>query len=228
MFFCVLKLEPTPIENLKNFFRSTFILLLFCSVCNAQVVDKSVSGIQTGLLGIWWHNESRIAPNWALPTEIGYAAPVYARVQYREEATGNHNYFYPVFQPVLSLEPRFYYNSGKRQGNSNNTFHNSGNYLSFAFQYYPKFLAYSPKGNSDEFLAFDAKEPNGGLYFIPTWGIRRNISYRLNFELGAGFGIDLIEAFNLGTSTSKEIAYVGNDFIFNVHLRFGYKYGMKE
>jgi len=213
---------------LKNFFRSLLLLLLFFSVCNAQVVDKYISGVQTGALGIWWHNESRLAPRWAFRTEIGYAAPTYERNLYRAEATGKYKYFYPVFQPVLSLEPRLYYNSGKRQGNSKNTFHNSGNYVAFAFQYYPKFLAYSPLGDSSEILAFDAKEPNGGVFFIPTWGIRRNISYRWNFELGAGFGIDLMEVFGLRSQTFKEIARVGNDFIYNVHLRIGYKYGMKE
>lgn len=213
---------------MKNFFRSPLLLLLFFSICNAQVVDKSISGVQTGVLGIWWHNESRLANHWAFRTEIGYAAPAYGRVQYRVEATSKYGYFYPVFQPVLSLEPRLYYNSGKRQGNSNNTFHNSGNYVSFPIKYYPKILAYSPNGNTSERLAFGPNEPNGGVYLIPTWGMRRNISYRWNFELGIGFGVDLVEAFGLGSRTFKEIARVGNDFIFNIHLRIGYKYGMKE
>lgn len=213
---------------MKNLFRSSLILLLFYSVCNAQVVDKSISGIQTGVLGIWWHNESKIAKKWAFRTEIGYEAPAFERVQYRSEATGKYNYFYPVFQPVVSIEPRLYYNSRKRQGNSNNTFHNSGNYVSFPIKYYPKILAYSPKGNTSERLVFGPNEPNGGVFLIPTWGIRRNISYRWNFELGAGFGVDLIEVFDLGTRTFKEIERVGPDFIYNIHLRIGYKYGMKE
>lgn len=132
------------------------------------------------------------------------------------------------FQPVLSFEPRWYYNSRKRVGNSNNTFHNSGNYATIAFQYYPKILAYSPSRDTSKKLIFNSNEPNGGLYFVPTWGIRRNISYRWNFELGAGFGVDLIELFGLGSRTLKEIEYGGDDFIFNVHLRIGYKYGMKE
>lgn len=213
---------------MKNFFRSPIIIFLFFSISNAQVVDKSISGIQTGLLGIWWNNEVKLAPNWALRTEIGYAAPLFARVHYREEISRDYNFFYPVFQPVVSLEPRLYYNSRKRIGNSNNTFHNSGNYVSFPIKYYPKILAYSPKGDTSELLAFGPNEPNGGVFLIPTWGIRRNISYRWNFELGAGFGIDLIEALNLGTRTFKEVARAGNDFIYNVHLRIGYKYGMKE
>lgn len=208
---------------MENLFRSSFILLLFCFVSNAQVVDKSINGLQTGLLGIWWNNESKLAPNWALRTEIGYAAPVYTRVHYGEIDTNNFSAVYPIFQPVLSFEPRWYYNSRKRIGNSNNTFHNSGNYATIALQYYPKFLAYSPSGGAKN-LVFNSKEPNGGLYFIPTWGIRRNISYHWNFEIGAGFGVDLIEAFDLGS----EIEEQGDDFIFNIHLRIGYKYGMKE
>jgi len=213
---------------LKNFYRSPLLLVFFFSVTNAQVVDKSISGIQTGALGIWWHNESKLAHRWAFRTEIGYEAPAYGRVQYRSEVTGNYNYFYPVFQPVISIEPRYYYNSSKMIGNSNNTFHNSGNYVSFPIKYFPKILAYSPKGDTSNPLIFGPNEPNGGVFLIPTWGIRRNISYRWYFELGAGFGIDLLETFVTGTRTFKEIGRVGNDFIFNIHLRIGYKYGMKE
>ncbi|MGS0524270.1 hypothetical protein ACU8V7_02800 [Zobellia nedashkovskayae] len=211
---------------MKNSISSVLILLMFCSASNAQLVDKSINGIQTGLLGIWWHNESKLAHRWALRTEVGYAAPTYERNLYRAEATRSHNYFYPVFQPVLTFEPRWYYNSRKRIGNSNNTFHNSGNYVTIAFQYYPKFLAYSPSRNSDEPLVFDGEEPNGGLFITPTWGMRRNINHRWNFEIGAGLGFDILETQK--RKTVKEAGHMGNDFVFNVHLRIGYKYGMKE
>lgn len=207
----------------KFLFLSVFFLFLFTKSTNAQVVDKSISGVQTGLLGIWWNNEVKLVKNWTLRSEVGYAAPIYSRAQYKIEANNKYGYFYPVFQPVVSFEPRWYYNSRKRQGNSKNTFHNSGNYITLAIQYFPKFLTYSPLGNSDEFLAFDAKEPNGGLFFTPTWGIRRNISYRWNYEIAAGLGIDLFER----SPTTKEAAHYGNDFILNIHLRIGYKYGMK-
>ncbi|WP_298478750.1 hypothetical protein [uncultured Maribacter sp.] len=211
---------------MKNTFLSPLLLLFFFSVSNGQLVDTSISGIQAGLLGVWWHNESKLAHRWAFRTEIGYAAPVYERNLYREEVSGNENYLFPVFQPVFCIEPRWYYNSRKRQGNSNNTFHNSGNYFTAAFQYNPKFLAYSPSGNTNEPLAFDAEEPNGGLFITPTWGMRRNINYRWNFEIGAGLGIDISETQK--RTTVKEAGHMGNDFVFNIHLRIGYKYGMKE
>lgn len=204
---------------MKKFLFLYLAILLFYPNANAQIVDESINGIQAGYLGVWWYNETKLAPNWALRTEIGYEAPVFSvfeegddGLEIRAITTTNK---YPVFIPVLSLEPRWYYNSKKRQGNSKNTFHNSGNYASIRFSYYPKILQYSPH---------KINEPETGIFIIPTWGIRRNISYRWNFELGAGFGIDVLNPF-LEVRDNYE-QYI-HDFMFNVHLRIGYKYGMK-
>lgn len=214
---------------MKNLFQTSLAFLLFCSVSNAQLVDKSINGVQTGFLGIWWNNESKLAHRWALRTEIGYSAPINEGGQYTDEFQNKYSNFYPTFRPVVSLEPRWYYNSKKRQGNSNNTFHNSGNYATIAIQYYSNHLVYSPTVSNDERLIYDEIRPNADLFLIPTWGIRRNISYRWNFEMGAGFGVDLIKAFGLRSESLREVDNTGdNDFIFNVHLRIGYKYGMKE
>ena len=56
---------------------------------------------------------------------------------------------------------------------------------------------------------------DGGLFIIPGWGIRRNLSYRLNYELGFGMGVDISELFKIEDT----------DLIYNIHLRFGYKFG---
>ncbi len=185
---------------MKNFFLSPLILLLFFSVCNAQLVDKSINGVQTGALGIWWHNESRLALRWAFRTEIGYEAPYFA-----------NEYQYLLFLPVASIESRWYYNSKKRQGNSNNTFHNSGNFASMAVRYYPKYLAYSPIGVDNAV---------GGSFLVLSWGMRRNINYRWNVEFATGMGADPISK-NVKVENSK-------NWILNFTLRIGYKYGMKE
>ncbi len=177
-----------------------FLLAIYC--INAQVVDNSINGIQIGFLGVWLHNESKIAPNWTFRSEIGYEAPSVDHVNgYRD---------FPVFLPVVSLEPRWYYNSPKRQGNSMNTFHNSSNFATVAVRYYPKFLATS----TNEIIDVD-----GGLYLIPTWGVRRNLSYRINYELGLGAGVDIYELLTNEPNTTY--------FIFNLHLRIGYKFGIE-
>ena len=169
-------------------------------MCNAQIVDESINGLQTGLLGVWWHNESRLSLNWAFRTEIGYEAPYFA----------NQNQ-YLTFLPTASLEPRWYYNSKKRISNSNNTFHNSGNFASMSVRYYPKILAYSLIGENDTY---------GGVFLIFSWGMRRNINYRWNIEFVSGIGVDPF--------TKNPTNINGNEFILNFTLRIGYKYGMKE
>lgn len=168
---------------MKKFFL-TLLPILFYSSAKAQVVDQSIGGIQIGYLGLWWNNESRIAKNWALRSEIGYEAPLFSTVEYEFNSLDFYKNQSPLFLPIISLEPRWYYNSSKRQGNSKNTFHNSGNYASIAARYYPEILAYSPRGINDV---------DGGFFIVPSWGIRRNINYRWNFEMGLGIGIDLTE-----------------------------------
>lgn len=154
-------------------------------------------------MGVWWHNETKMSKNWAFRSEIGYESPIIGDVD-------GYNDF-PLFLPALSFEPRWYYNSRKRQGNSKNNFHNSSNYATIAIRFHPKFGAFSPN---------HIEKINGGVFITPTWGIRRNISYRLNYELGIGAGIDVPKLL------IKK--YTTNNANFNIHLRIGYKYGMKE
>jgi len=196
-----------------------FAFLLAVYIGNAQVVDESISSIQTGFLGIWWNHETKMATRWAMRFEVGYEAPLFYSFVEGDDALEIYSVTaknkYPVFSPVISLEPRLYYNSSKRQGNSKNTFHNSGNYATIAVRYYPKILALSPTPINDL---------EGGIFIVPTWGIRRNISYRLNFELGLGFGIDILDPIISETDKTEDFLH---DIVFNIHLRIGYKYGMK-
>ena len=186
-----------------NTFRILIIATLHFTIClKSQVVDESISGLQIGPIGIWLHNESKIAPNWAFRSEIGYEAPLNSGLVGAID--------YPVFVPVISIEPRWYYNSPKRQGNSQNYFHNSSNFATVAIRFYPEFGALS---------AHEITEIDGGIFLIPTWGIRRNISYRINYEMGIGLGVDVYELLTSENSTT--------DLNFNVHLRLGYKFGNK-
>ncbi|WP_273567834.1 hypothetical protein [Maribacter halichondriae] len=175
--------------------------LLFLSSVNAQVVDQSINGVQTGFLGIWLNNESRIAPNWAFRSEIGLEATLLTGLTDGEVE-------YPVFVPIVSFEPRWYYNSPKRQGNTKNTFHNSSNYLTVAIRWYPEFWAISPH---------TIDEIDGAVFIVPTWGIRRNISFRWNYEVGIGMGVDVYELLFSEVNTT--------DVNFNLHVRIGYKFG---
>ena len=64
-------------------------------------VEKSTYGIQTGLLGIWDHNEMKLTNQIALRTELGMNAGIFG---------GD---FYPktgfLMTPVITAEPRWYF-----------------------------------------------------------------------------------------------------------------------
>lgn len=51
----------------------TISLFLFTKFCNAQdaSVEKTTFGIQTGVLGLWLHNEMKISDKVALRLEMG-------------------------------------------------------------------------------------------------------------------------------------------------------------
>lgn len=180
------------------------------------MVDETIGSVQLGVLGAWCNYEIRLAKNWALRSEIGYEAPIFATITANNRGLVSPSR-YPLFLPVLSLEPRWYYNSAKRQGNSKNTFHNSGNYVALSTRYYPEFLAYSPR-------EFD--QVDGGFFIVPSWGIRRNINYRWNVEIGLGIGIDLTEIRRNETANGGTEDF--EDFLLNLHLRIGYKFEQRS
>ncbi len=123
-------------------------------------VEKSVFGIQIGLLGIWAHNELKLSNQVALRSEIGLGGVNTANIV-----------------PLLALEPRWYYNIDKRADKNKRIDGNSGNYISFRTSY--RFFDISEAD----------KNEHSYLSFIPTWGIRRNIGNHFNYEAGIGLGL---------------------------------------
>jgi hypothetical protein len=78
------------------------ITLVFLSISifsNAQnvSVEKTVFGIQTGFLGIWVHNESKLSNTIALRSELGFDSGFWGGYFY--DGTGF------LLTPVLTLEP---------------------------------------------------------------------------------------------------------------------------
>ena len=171
------------------------ITLLFLSLsvlCDAQnaSVEKSVFGIQTGFLGIWIHNESKLSNTITLRSEIGLDAGILFT-----DFEGRSGF---LLAPVLTLEPRFYYNLNKRNSKLKDISNNSGTFISLKTSYHP-----------DWFVISDITDHiTSDISFIPTWGIRRNIGVHFNYEAGAGIGYRFF---------SNESEAVGN-----LHLRIGY------
>ena len=64
---------------MRNKILLTLIIILIYFAGNSQTasVEKSTYGIQTGILGIWVHNEMKFTNQIALRTEFGMNAGIF-------------------------------------------------------------------------------------------------------------------------------------------------------
>lgn len=189
---------------------AAFLILGICFGTQAQnnTVEKSIFGLQTGLAGLWFNNESKLSNTIALRSEMGIE---------HDFTVGNH---YDgagfILQPVLTVEPRFYYNLEKRNVSGNKTDNNSGNYLSFKTSYHPDWFVLNLADNYTK---------TADLAIIPTWGIRRQISSHFSYEAAAGLGYRIVylqENYQSGTVQNVDGASNRNQYTPHLHLRIGY------
>ncbi|HZH70226.1 MAG TPA: hypothetical protein VFD80_07245 [Flavobacteriaceae bacterium] len=188
------------------------VLMLFLSVfglaqenqneiSNSVSVEKSIFGAQIGIFGIWLHHEARLSNKIALRSEIGLDTGLWWGEIYKNTGL--------VAGPVLTLEPRWYYNINKRNRKGKSTSDNSGNFISIKTSYHPDWFVISNYQNIR--IVSD-------ISFVPTWGIRRNIGKKLNFETGIGLGY--WTTVNTSSYWFSNLSGVAG----NLHLRFGYKF----
>ena len=207
--FEVEKDQPHSIMKAKLLFLFLLTSLFFSAnaqenteleVSQTASVEKSTSGIETGLLGVWGHNEMRLSDQIALRTEIGFNAGIWG------------GFFYPkagfVLLPVITAEPRWYYNLEKRVRKSRDTSGNSANFISLQTSYHPDWFYIS---NYDNLITFNT------VTFIPTWGIKRSIGEHFIYETAFGIGYGHQFRSSKGYEDIEDIAV-------NIHLRIGYKF----
>jgi hypothetical protein len=178
--------------------------LSFCGITlisNSQTasVEKSTYGIQTGLVGVWVHNETKLSNQIALRSEIGLDAGFW----------GGSFYQGYLMTPVIRLEPRWYYNLNKRVSKSRNIRGNSGNFITIQTNYNPNWFVISN---------YDNAEVADQISIIPTWGIRRNIGNHFTYETGIGIGYRYIFSKSVGYSENE------GEGALNLHLRIGYRF----
>lgn len=186
--------------------KKLFLLLFFCIATitarsQTSGVENSIFGIQSGFLGVWVHHETKLSNPIALRSELGFDSGFWGGGYYNK--TGY------VFAPVITLEPRWYYNLNKRVKKDKSIDGNSGNFASLKTSYHPDWFVISNYDNIS--IVSD-------IAVIPTWGIRRNIGNHFNYE--AGFGIGYVYYF------AKAAGYLENesDVAINLHLRIGYRF----
>jgi len=182
-------------------FTLTLFGLTFVSKAQDTSVEKSTSGIQIGFLGIWAHNEAKLANKMVLRSELGFDSGIYGGGLYHE--TGF------LMSPVLTLEPKWYYNLTKRSSKSKRISGNSGNFISLKSSYNPNWFVIS---NYEDIRVVNK------ISIIPTWGIRRSIGDHFNYETGIGLGYRYAYA-----NRERYIKY-GIEAALNLHLRIGYQF----
>ena len=188
-----------------------FIIFGLTITINAQStsVEKTMFGIQTGFAGLWINNETRLTNSIVLRSEIGIE---------NDFAVGDHYSSTGfILQPVLNLEPRYYYNIEKRNSKGKKNSKNSGNYLSIKTSYHPDWFVINLDDNITKIA---------DLSIIPTWGIKRQIGNHFNFETGIGFGYRVVYLKpNYTSATSQNVddfAYNRSQYTPYLHLRIGY------
>lgn len=164
-------------------------------------VEKSTLGIQTGLLGVWIHNETRLTNEISLRSEAGFDSGIFGGSFY--DKTGF------IMTPVITIEPRWYYNLEKRISKSKNIKNNSGNFIGMKISYNPDWFVIS---NYDHFKVVNQ------VSIIPKWGIRRVYGKHFSFEAGIGLGYRYIFAKSAGYLENE------NEVAVDLHLRMGYSF----
>lgn len=175
-------------------------LLVFSSFSqeNELGVEKSMYGVQTGLLGIWVYNETKLNAEFAVRTEIGLDGG-YSYSNFRNPKSQY------VLLPSLSLEPRWYYNFEKRAKKGKSTANNSANFLSLKTTYNPNWFAISNDNISNFANVFR---------IIPSWGIRRDLGANFDFDLRLGIGYAFV------SNSLSSASGLAGDF----SVRFGYNF----
>ena len=159
-------------------------------------VEKSLTGVQVGLFGADVYNEAKLAEEWVLRSQFSLNSSIWGGDLYSN--TGF------ALTPSLSIAPKYYYNLKKRSENGKNTTNNSANYLSLRIDYFPNWFVISNVKNLSV---------NDGIFFTPTYGIRRNFAENFNYEFRAGLGFGTLFKGNYGTQTRLDLSFkVGYDF----------------
>jgi len=177
------------------------IVLLIASKITAQniSVEKTIFGIQTGLLGIWVHNESRLSNAFVLRSELGFD------VGFRYSDFYDLNYY--VLAPVITAEPRWYYNLEKRNKKGKNITKNSANFVGLKLSFHPDWFTISNEDNISV---------TNQISIIPKWGIKRNSGDHFTYETGIGLGYVYYFYKNEGYPENE------GEVALDLHVRIGY------
>ncbi|MDR2914052.1 MAG: hypothetical protein LBV74_04360 [Tannerella sp.] len=160
-------------------------------------VEKSIFGVQAGVIGIWGYNESKLSNTIALRSEMGFEMTNWT---IGRSFYGNDDEAHIPL--VLSMEPRYYFDIKRRHSEGLRTDNNSIMFLSVKINYH-----------ADRFM-LSGKQP-GDVQIIPTIAGRFDIGKYLDIEIGGGMGYQY---------TFTSIEEEKDIWAFNIVLRIGYTF----
>ncbi|MCL6219785.1 hypothetical protein [Zunongwangia pacifica] len=187
--------------------KKVIVLFLFLVLGNSNIkaqnysVEKSLYGVQTGVLGVWGYNELRLADEFSFRTELGLDGALWANSFFSD---GDVHY---LLAPVITLEPRWYYNLNKRADRGRKTWNNAANFLSLDVSLHPDLFVISDRDH--------VGVPNQ-ISFITKWGIKRNIGKHFGYEFGIGFGY--------GSYFNEKGYYDSDGTVVSLDLKIGYNF----
>lgn len=198
---------------MKNFVVLSFVLISF--IAKAQdtqevqkvSVEKSLYGVQIGLVNASFQYETKLDRKITLLTEVGLnlgsSTRKYADPTIKDEKV-------TVLSPYITFEPRFYYSLDRRNKLGKKTYNNSSNYFSLTTSYISNKTPLLHTGN------FDIVSE---VVIIPKYGIRRAFAKHFNYEFSAGFGYQ----YNI-FSNSNGCNCDHNSTILDIQTRIGYNF----
>ena len=189
----------------------TVVLLLgiFSTGTKAQnaSVEENVWGVQALMLPLSVYNETKLTNSLALRSELAFGLS-FTSYSYIESNTRSTLSWAAL--PFAIVEPRFYYNLNRRVEKGKRIDGNSGNYWSLFACYQPGFGISS--GGIDIFPA---------AYIVPTYGLRRNMGKRFNFEFAVGLGYGW-EFQKYDHPDGRTYSNTDSGVLFNSRVAFGY------
>jgi hypothetical protein len=183
--------------------KITLLVFAFCfQIVQAQeyTVEKSIFSVQVGAFGGWINNESRLGNQFTLKSEIG--------LDFFDGSSDGISF--DALSPVITVEPRWYYNLEKRGNKGRNVQNNGGNFLALTVSYHPDWFIISQ---------YDDMIVPHQIAIIPKWGIKRNFGKsNFNYEVGIGLGLNY--------RFLKHYGFYENDteVLLDTHLRIGYTF----
>ena len=161
----------------------TLLFLLCTSLSFAQNSDvhlQSLTKLDLGFRGIGFSFEPALSKNFSMDLSAGFGGGY-------EIEDSHFAYEWNLLKPSIYIivNPKYYYNRGKRSEKGKNMASNSGNYIGLAIKYAsPSIGEYS--------VVVDA------LLFNLHWGIQRPIGKRWTFNthLGVGYAVDATDLSN--------------------------------